>query len=265
MATMIESLVLAEPAPTRARRVRTPGRRGGPRPDRADRVTDPRARERRGPGAMPDDAARDRRGRSSACVSGGVVAMPTDTVYGIAVALATPGGIERLFEVKRRPPDKGIVLLLADPAQAADDRRDGSGRHRPRRGLLARRPHGRRAAAGRRRPAGGPHGRRSRRSACGSPTTPRRGRSRRPSGRCRRRRRTGAACRRAATRTRSRPSSAATSTSSSTAVRPTAVPRRRSSTAPATGDDRPRRRDRVRTGSQPPSTRPASPIEIRAD
>ena len=50
--------------------------------------------------------------------AGGVVALPTDTVYGIAVALATPGGIERLFEVKRRPPDKGIVLLLADAAQA---------------------------------------------------------------------------------------------------------------------------------------------------
>ena len=50
--------------------------------------------------------------------SGGVLVTPTDTVYGIAVALATPGGIERLFEVKRRPPDKGIVLLLADPAQA---------------------------------------------------------------------------------------------------------------------------------------------------
>ena len=50
--------------------------------------------------------------------SGGVVALPTDTVYGIAVALATAGGIERLFAVKRRPPDKGIMLLLADPAQA---------------------------------------------------------------------------------------------------------------------------------------------------
>jgi L-threonylcarbamoyladenylate synthase len=49
---------------------------------------------------------------------GGVVALPTDTVYGIAVALPTAGGVERLFEVKRRPPDKGIMLLLADAAQA---------------------------------------------------------------------------------------------------------------------------------------------------
>lgn len=55
---------------------------------------------------------------SDCLLGGGVVALPTDTVYGIAVALTTPGGVERLFEVKRRPPDKGIMLLLADAAQA---------------------------------------------------------------------------------------------------------------------------------------------------
>ena len=51
---------------------------------------------------------------------GGVVALPTDTVYGIAVAVRTPGGIERLFAAKRRPPDKGIMLLLDDVAQASE-------------------------------------------------------------------------------------------------------------------------------------------------
>jgi L-threonylcarbamoyladenylate synthase len=50
---------------------------------------------------------------------GGVVALPTDTVYGIAVSLATPGGIERLYRIKRRPPDKAVMLLLDDAAQAA--------------------------------------------------------------------------------------------------------------------------------------------------
>jgi L-threonylcarbamoyladenylate synthase len=67
---------------------------------------------------VPDDAA----GREAAIGvlrAGGVVALPTDTVYGIAVALETPGGIERLFQVKQRPPDKGIMLLLDDAAQAA--------------------------------------------------------------------------------------------------------------------------------------------------
>lgn len=52
--------------------------------------------------------------------SGGVVALPTDTVYGIGVALGTVGGIERLFAAKRRPPDKGIMLLLADASQAGE-------------------------------------------------------------------------------------------------------------------------------------------------
>jgi L-threonylcarbamoyladenylate synthase len=51
--------------------------------------------------------------------AGGIVGLPTDTVYGIAVALSTPGGIERLFEAKQRPLDKGIVLLLDDATQAA--------------------------------------------------------------------------------------------------------------------------------------------------
>lgn len=52
--------------------------------------------------------------------AGGVVALPTDTVYGIGVALDTAGGIERLFAAKRRPPDKGIMLLLDDAAQAGE-------------------------------------------------------------------------------------------------------------------------------------------------
>lgn len=52
--------------------------------------------------------------------SGGIVAVPTDTVYGIAIALGTPGGIERLFHVKHRPPDKAIALLLADADQVAE-------------------------------------------------------------------------------------------------------------------------------------------------
>ncbi|HEU0236985.1 MAG TPA: L-threonylcarbamoyladenylate synthase [Candidatus Limnocylindrales bacterium] len=66
---------------------------------------------------VPDDDA----GRAEAVAvlrSGGVVALPTDTVYGIAVDLATPGGVERLFAAKRRPPDKGIMLLLSDASQA---------------------------------------------------------------------------------------------------------------------------------------------------
>ncbi len=52
--------------------------------------------------------------------AGGVVALPTDTVYGICAALDPPGGVERLFAVKRRPPDKGIMLLLERLEQAPE-------------------------------------------------------------------------------------------------------------------------------------------------
>lgn len=68
---------------------------------------------------VPDDDA----GRAAAAEvlrAGGIVALPTDTVYGIAVALDTPGGVEALFAAKQRPPDKGIMLLLAEVAQAPD-------------------------------------------------------------------------------------------------------------------------------------------------
>jgi L-threonylcarbamoyladenylate synthase len=41
-------------------------------------------------------------------------------VYGVAVALDTPGGIEALFAAKRRPPEKGVMLLLAEAAQAPE-------------------------------------------------------------------------------------------------------------------------------------------------
>jgi L-threonylcarbamoyladenylate synthase len=70
-------------------------------------------------GVVRDDDA----GRAAAVRvlrAGGIVALPTDTVYGIAVDLAIPGGIERLFEAKRRPADRAIMLLLADAGQAAE-------------------------------------------------------------------------------------------------------------------------------------------------
>lgn len=71
------------------------------------------------PRIVPDDDA----GRGAAIEvlrRGGIVALPTDTVYGIAVALDTPGGLEALFAAKRRPPDRAIMLLLADAAQAPE-------------------------------------------------------------------------------------------------------------------------------------------------
>ena len=67
---------------------------------------------------VPDGPAA-RREAVALLAGGGVVAIPTDTVYGIAADLRLPDSIERLFAAKRRPPEKAVALLLADPAQAA--------------------------------------------------------------------------------------------------------------------------------------------------
>ena len=156
--------------------------------------------------------------RPASLEAGGLVAFPTDTVYGIAVALETPGGIERLFAAKQRPPDKAIALLLADAAQAAEigelTRRGDRARAR----LLAGRADARRSPprgscrSRRRSRAASSRPARSRRSACASRTTRRRAPSPARSGRCRRRPRIAPASRRRATPTRSRRSSAPRST-----------------------------------------------------
>jgi L-threonylcarbamoyladenylate synthase len=69
------------------------------------------------PRVVPDDAA-GREAAAEVLRGGGIVAVPTDTVYGLAVALETPGGIEALFAAKHRPPERGIATLLADADQA---------------------------------------------------------------------------------------------------------------------------------------------------
>lgn len=50
--------------------------------------------------------------------AGRIVAVPTDTVYGIAADMALPDAIERLFAAKQRPPEKAVAVLLADADQA---------------------------------------------------------------------------------------------------------------------------------------------------
>ncbi len=47
------------------------------------------------------------------------VVFPTDTVYGIGVLPFDAAAIERLYAAKGRPAEKGIPVLLADPADVA--------------------------------------------------------------------------------------------------------------------------------------------------
>jgi L-threonylcarbamoyladenylate synthase len=46
---------------------------------------------------------------------GGLVAFPTDTVYGVACAASRPDRVPAVFELKRRPPDRRIPILIAAP------------------------------------------------------------------------------------------------------------------------------------------------------
>lgn len=52
--------------------------------------------------------------------AGGMVAFPTDTVYGVAVAASHADRVETLFSLKHRATDKRIPLLVADLGQVTD-------------------------------------------------------------------------------------------------------------------------------------------------
>jgi L-threonylcarbamoyladenylate synthase len=47
---------------------------------------------------------------------GGVVAIPTDTVYGLAASIDHPMAVERLFSIKGRSGTKAIPILISDVA-----------------------------------------------------------------------------------------------------------------------------------------------------
>ena len=68
-------------------------------------------REASDPGAVEDAIARLRAGQ--------VVAVPTDTVYGVAVDPFQAGAADRLFVAKDRPKDVQLPILIASPADLA--------------------------------------------------------------------------------------------------------------------------------------------------
>jgi L-threonylcarbamoyladenylate synthase len=58
--------------------------------------------------AVLEEAARRLQG-------GGLVAFPTDTLYGLAAAACQEGAVERLFDAKERPHDRPLPILIASP------------------------------------------------------------------------------------------------------------------------------------------------------
>ncbi|MHB1508820.1 MAG: L-threonylcarbamoyladenylate synthase [Acidimicrobiales bacterium] len=60
----------------------------------------------------------DESGAVAALEAGEVVAIPTDTVYGLAVHLGLPSASKRLFAVKGRPESVALPVLVADVSAA---------------------------------------------------------------------------------------------------------------------------------------------------
>jgi tRNA threonylcarbamoyl adenosine modification protein (Sua5/YciO/YrdC/YwlC family) len=78
------------------------------------------------PATAPDAVAQ----AAAALTAGGAVALPTDTVYGLAVLPGVDGAVARLFALKGRAADVPVAVLcadadqalaLADPATVGDD------------------------------------------------------------------------------------------------------------------------------------------------
>jgi L-threonylcarbamoyladenylate synthase len=52
--------------------------------------------------------------------NGGVVAYPTDTVYGLGACMTDINAVDRIFQVKGRPKGMALPVLLADKKQIAE-------------------------------------------------------------------------------------------------------------------------------------------------
>jgi L-threonylcarbamoyladenylate synthase len=54
---------------------------------------------------------------ASALASGGMVAFPTDTVYGLGVSAWNAEAIDRIYAAKGRPAERALPVLLSDPEE----------------------------------------------------------------------------------------------------------------------------------------------------
>jgi len=51
---------------------------------------------------------------------GGIVACPTDTVYGVGAAINIERAVERVYQIKGRPHSRALPILLADKSEIAE-------------------------------------------------------------------------------------------------------------------------------------------------
>uniref|UniRef100_A0A832I1B8 L-threonylcarbamoyladenylate synthase n=1 Tax=Eiseniibacteriota bacterium TaxID=2212470 RepID=A0A832I1B8_UNCEI len=64
----------------------------------------------------PDDAVLD--AAAEAVLRGGVIAFPTDTLYGLGCSLFDVGAVEMVARLKRRDPSLAVISLIPTPDQA---------------------------------------------------------------------------------------------------------------------------------------------------
>ncbi len=55
---------------------------------------------------------------AEAVLRGGVIAFPTDTLYGLSCSLLDPAAVDWLARLKRRDPSHAVISLIPDPEQA---------------------------------------------------------------------------------------------------------------------------------------------------
>src|SRR3990167_10049391 len=58
--------------------------------------------------------------------AGGLVAIPTETVYGLGADARNPDAVARIFAVKQRPTSHPLIVHLVDPLQMVDWAREVS-------------------------------------------------------------------------------------------------------------------------------------------
>jgi tRNA threonylcarbamoyl adenosine modification protein (Sua5/YciO/YrdC/YwlC family) len=68
--------------------------------------------------ARPDESAEAIAAAADAVLAGGLVVLPTETVYGIAARPDDPPATDGLFAAKRRPPTLSLPVLASSAAQA---------------------------------------------------------------------------------------------------------------------------------------------------
>ncbi len=68
---------------------------------------------------IPDEIKKQIKRGIEVLEGGGVIAFPTDTVYGLGAAYDDIAAIERIYRLKQRQDDKGMPLLVTDRRQMA--------------------------------------------------------------------------------------------------------------------------------------------------